>query len=240
LGLGLPAEDGGGDDGDSEVDGEGFDEGVECVDEGVLVELLGVADGGDFGLDGFGGAGGGLSLLDELGEVAVHDAMHEVEVDDLPRDDVDGAGDEGDADADGEAPAEGDGPAGEVIAVGADAEEDEERDEDDGGIAEHQPPVAMFEVFEEGKRGDHQDRGENAGDEAEGEDGFLQCEAPVEVDLKTLCGAEAGFVVMLLGDFEVGWGKSCFGVRVSSHFAVTAPKPMVCGWAFVWGTTQVC
>jgi hypothetical protein len=159
-----------------------------------------VADGGDFGLDGFGGAGGGLSFLDEFGEVAVHDAVHEVEVDDLPRDDVDGAGDEGDAEADREAPAEGDDAAGDVIAVGADAEEDKKRDEDDGGIAEDQPAVAVFEVFEEWERGDHQDRGENAGDEAEGEDGLLQWEAPV-VDLKILCGAEAGFVVMLLGDF---------------------------------------
>jgi len=102
LGLGLLAEDGGGDQGDEEADGEGFYEGVEGVDEGVLVELLPVADGGDFGLDGFGGAGCGLSLLDELGEVAVHEAVEEVEVDDLPRDDVEDAGDEGDANADGE------------------------------------------------------------------------------------------------------------------------------------------
>jgi hypothetical protein len=33
-------------------------------------------------------------------------------------------------------------------------------------------------------------------------------------DLETLCGAEATFVVMLLGDFMDGWGKSCFGMRV--------------------------
>jgi hypothetical protein len=33
-------------------------------------------------------------------------------------------------------------------------------------------------------------------------------------DLETLCGAEARFVVMLLGDFR-GWvGKSCFRMRV--------------------------
>jgi hypothetical protein len=32
------------------------------------------------------------------------------------------------------------------------------------------------------------------------------------VDLKTLCRAEARFVVMLLGDFAAGWGKSCFGM----------------------------
>ena len=57
----------------------------------------------------------------------------------------------------------------------------------------------MVEVAEEGDSAAHHDGGKNAGDEAEGEDGLLQCEAPVEVDLKTLCGSEAGFVVMLFG-----------------------------------------
>ena len=91
LGLGFAAEGGGGDEGDEEVDGERLDEGVEGVDEGVLVELLVVADGGYLGLDGFGGAGGGLGLLDLVSEVGVHGAVHEVEVDDLPGDDVEGA-----------------------------------------------------------------------------------------------------------------------------------------------------
>jgi hypothetical protein len=40
----------------------------------------------------------------------------------------------------------------------------------------------------------------------------------VEVNLKTLCGSEAVFVVMLLGDFEVGRGKSCFGVMGLGQF----------------------
>jgi hypothetical protein len=38
-------------------------------------------------------------------------------------------------------------------------------------------------------------------------------EAPVG-DLETLSGSEAGFVVMLLGDFRGSVGKSCFGVTV--------------------------
>jgi hypothetical protein len=202
--LGLVAEGGGGGQGDEEADGEGFYEGVEGVDQGVLIELLRVADGGDFGLDGFGGAGCGLNRLDLVSEVAVHEAVEEVEVDDLPRDDVEDAGDEGDANADGEGAAEGDGAVGEIVPVGADAEEDKEEGEDDGGVAEVVAFVAVVEIAEEGDGAAHHDGGKNAGDEAEGEDGLLQCEAPVEVDLKTLCGASARFVVILLGDFR-GW-----------------------------------
>jgi hypothetical protein len=60
----------------------------------------------------------------------------------------------------------------------------------------------VVEVAEEGDGGAHHDRGKNAGDEAEGEDGLLHREAPVG-DLETLCGVAAVFVVMLSGDF---WG----------------------------------
>jgi hypothetical protein len=208
--LGLLAEDGGGDQGDEEADGEGLDEGVEGVDEGVLVELLRVADGGYFGLDGFGGAGCGLNLLDLVSEVAVHEAVEEVEVDDLPRGDVAEAGDEGDAKADGEGAAEGDGAVGEIVPVGADAEEDKKEGEDDGGVAKVVAFVAVVEIAKEGDGGAHHDGGENAGDEAEGEDGLLQCEAPVG-DLETLCGSEAGFVVMLLGDFGLVGGNHALG-----------------------------
>ena len=209
--MGLFAEDGRGDQGDEEADGEGFDEGVEGVDEGVLIELLGVADGSDFGLDGFGGAGAGLGLLDEGSEVAVHEAVEEVEVDDLPCNDIEDAGDEGDANADAEAAAEGDGAAGEVVPVGADAEVNKEEGEDDVGVAEHQGFLAVVHIAEEAEGAEHQDRGNDAGDEAEGEDGLLQWVAPVEVDLKTLCGVEAGFVVMLLDDFSDRRGNHALG-----------------------------
>jgi hypothetical protein len=109
-----------------------------------------VADGGDFGLDGFGGAGCGLNLLDLVSEVAVHEAVEEVEVDNLPRYDIEDAGDEGDANADGEGATEGDGAVGEVVPVGADAEEDKEEGEDDGGVAKVITFVAVVEVAEEG------------------------------------------------------------------------------------------
>jgi hypothetical protein len=233
--LGLLAEDGGGDQRDDEADGEGFYEGVEGVDEGVLIELLRVADGGDFGLDGFGGAGCGLNLLDLVSEVAVHEAVEEVEVDDLPRDDVEDAGDEGDANADGEGAAEGDGAVGEIVPVGADAEEDKEEGEDDGGVAKVIAFVAVVEVAEEGDGAAHHDGGQNAGDEAEGEDGLLQCEAPMEVDLKTLCGAKAVVVVMLLGDFGDGWRKIMLWVTGLEQFTVIAPNSTGCECRFCLG-----
>jgi len=178
--LRLLAQNGRRDQRDEEVNGKRFYEGVEGVDEGVLVELLGVTGSGDFGLDGFGSAGAGLGLLDEPGKVVVHGVAHEVEVDNLPRDDIDDAGDEGDANADGEAPAKGNDATGVVVSVGADAKVHEERDEDDGGVADDHAFTAVFEIFEKGQGGNHQDGGKNAGDKAEGEDGLLQCEAPVE------------------------------------------------------------
>ena len=118
-------------------------------------------------------------LLDLVSEVAVHEAVEEVEVDDLPRDDVEDAGDEGDANTDGEGAAEGDGAAGEVVPVGADPEEDKEEREDDGGVANVIAFVAVVEVAEKGDGAAHHDGGKNAGDEAEGEDGLLHWEAPV-------------------------------------------------------------
>ena len=177
--LRLLTQDGGGDQGDEQADGEGFYEGVERVDEGVLIQPLRVADGGDFSLDRFRGAGCGLNLLDLVSEVAVHEAVEEVEVDDLPRDDVEDAGDQRDADADGEGAAEGDGAVGEIVPVGTDAEEDKEKGEDDCGVAKVIAFVAVVEVAEEGDGSAHQDGGENARDKAESEDGLLQCEAPV-------------------------------------------------------------
>jgi hypothetical protein len=114
-----------------------------------------------------------------VSEVAVHEAVEEAEVDDLPRDDVKDAGDKGNADADGEGAAEGDGAIGEIVPVGADTEVDKEEGKDDGGVANVIALVAVVEVAEEGDGADHHDGGKNAGDEAEGEDGLLQFEAPV-------------------------------------------------------------
>lgn len=173
-----------------------------------------MADGSDLGLDGFCGAGRGLNLLDLVSEIAVHEAVEEVEVDDLPRDDIEEAGDEGDANADAEGAAESDGAAGEVVPVGADAEVDKEEGKHDGGVPDDQGFLAVVEVAEESEGAAHHDGGKNAGDEAKNEDGLLQCEAPVEVDLKTLCGSEAAFVVMLLGDFGVCRINHAFGGTV--------------------------
>ena len=45
------------------------------------------------------------------------------------------------------------GAAGEVVAVGADTEEDEQEGEHDGGVADEKAFVAMVEVGEEGDGG---------------------------------------------------------------------------------------
>jgi hypothetical protein len=49
------------------------------------------------------------------------------------------------AEADGEGAAEGDGAVGEVVSVGADAEEDKEKGEHHGGVADEHAGVAMVD-----------------------------------------------------------------------------------------------
>ncbi len=167
----LFTEDGGGDEGDDEADGQRLDEGVGHVDEGVLVELLGVLNLGDFCGGGGGVKSGGLDMMDLGGEVAIHEVGHEVEVEDLPGGDIADGGDEGDEEAAGEGAAEGDLAGEGVVAIAADAEVDEqERGHHDGVAEEH--AVAGADVFGEEQRGVHEDRDDDAADEAEGEDGF--------------------------------------------------------------------
>src|SRR5208282_898264 len=106
------------------------------VDEGVLVELLRVLDGSDLRGGGGGVKSGGLDLVNLRGPVAVHEVGHEVEVNDLPRDDVEDAGDEGDEDAAGEGAAEGDLASQIIVAVAADAEVDQQERRHHHGVAE--------------------------------------------------------------------------------------------------------
>src|SRR5580700_9050277 len=96
---GFAAEERGGDQGDEQADGEGLHKGVGHVDEGVLILLCLALDFGD--LRGGGGRvqARGLDFVDCGGPVAIHDVGHEVEVENLPHDDVANAGDEGDEDA---------------------------------------------------------------------------------------------------------------------------------------------
>ena len=120
----FAAEDGSGDESNDKADGQGLQEGVGHVDEGVLVELLRALYGSDLRGGGGGVKSGGLDLVNLRGEVAIHEVGHEVEVEDLPRGDVADGGDEGDQDTAGEGAAEGDLAGESVVAIAADAEVD--------------------------------------------------------------------------------------------------------------------
>ena len=145
----FAAQDGGGDERDEEADGKRLEEGVGHVDEGVLVELLRVLYGADLGGGGGGVEAGGLDVVDLRGEVAIHEMGHEVEVKDLPHDDVEGAGDKRDEEAAGEGAAEGDAAVEGVIAVGADAEVDEHEGRHHDGVAEHHAVCGAEAIGEE-------------------------------------------------------------------------------------------
>ena len=78
----FAAEEGSGDESNDKADGQGLDEGIGHVDEGVLVELLGVLYGSDLRGGRGGVKSGGLDLVNLRGEVAVHEVGHEIEVED--------------------------------------------------------------------------------------------------------------------------------------------------------------
>jgi hypothetical protein len=103
------------------------------------------------------------------GEVAVHEVRHEVEVDDLPHNDVADGSDERDQDAAGEGAAEGDLARERVVAVAADAEVDEQERRHHRGIAEYQA-VAGADLVGDQKRAAHKHAEDDAGDETEDED----------------------------------------------------------------------
>ena len=177
LRRGPPAESGSGEEGNDEADGQGLHEGVGHVDDGGLVEVLRVLDFGDLRGGGGGVKSRGLDLVNLRGEVAVHKVRHEVEVKYLPRRNVADGGDERDQDAADEGAAEGDFAVKVVVAVAPDAEVDEQERRNHDGVAEDHAVTGADPVGEK-KRAVHQDRDHDAGDEAEGEDGFLHVRAP--------------------------------------------------------------
>ena len=189
--MGFSAEDGTGDESNDKADGQGLHEGVGHVDEGVLVELLRTLYGGDLRGSGGGVKAGGLHLLNLRGEVAVHEAGHEVEVEDLPCSDVADGRDEGDLDAAGEGAAERDLPAESAVAIAADAEVDyQERGHHDGVAESH--AVADADLVGEEKRSSHKDGDDEAGDEPESKDGFLHVRLLVHVWMHILRWNRAG------------------------------------------------
>ena len=194
------AENGSGYERDDKADGKGLHEGVGHVDEGVLVELLRALYSSDLRGGGGGVKSGGLDLVNLRGEVAVHEVGHEVEVEDFPCRDVTDAGDEGDQDPAGECTAEGDLAGQSVVAVAADAEVDEQERRHHVGVAENQAVAGAYLACEE-KRAVHKDGDDEAGDEAEGEDGFLHVWLLVRVKLGSRCGVMGRDVVILSYDF---------------------------------------
>ena len=175
-----------------------------------------------YGSDLRGGGGGvksgGLDLVNLRGEVAVHEVGHEVEVEDLPHGDVADGGDEGDQDAAGEGAAEGDLAGEGVVAVAADAEVDQQERRHHDGVAESHA-VAGADLVGEQKRAAHKDGDDEAGDEAEGEDGFLHVRLLVRVRMESRCGVTGPDVVILSDDFAGMERKSCFRVTRSRQQA---------------------
>src|SRR6202789_3441801 len=196
----FAAQDGSGDESNNKADGQGLHEGVGHVNEGILIELLRVLYGGNLCGGGGGVKSGGLDLVNLRGEVAVHEVGHEVEVKDLPRGDVADGGDESDQDAAGEGAAEGDLAGQGVVAVAADAEVDEQERRHQVGVAEN-GAVAGGDLVGGEKRAVHKDGEDEAGDEAEGEDGFLHVKLLVRVRMESRCGVTGPDVVILSDDF---------------------------------------
>ena len=110
--------------------------------------------------------------MDLCGEVAVHEVRNEVEVENFPHGDVADGGDESDENTAGEAAAEGDLASEGVVAVAADAEVDEQERRHHDGVAEGHA-VAGADLVGEEQRAAHEHGHDEAGDKAEGEDGFL-------------------------------------------------------------------
>ena len=71
----------------------------------------------------------------------------------------------------------------------------------------------------EEKRAAHKDGDDEAGDEAESEDGFLHVELLVRVRMAALCGVTEPDVVILSNDFAGMERKSCFRVTRSRQEA---------------------
>jgi len=79
----------------------------------------------DFSLDGSSGCPRSLEFVDDMGVIFVHKVVHEIEVDNFPGEDVEGARDQGNANAYTEGFAKADGASADIVAVRADAEIDE-------------------------------------------------------------------------------------------------------------------
>ena len=91
-------------------------------------------------------------------------------------------------------------PAEGVVAVAADAEVDQQERRHHDGVADNHA-VAGADLVGEQKRAVHKDGDHDAGDQAEGEDGFLHGRLLVQVRMESRCGVPGPDVVILSGDF---------------------------------------
>jgi hypothetical protein len=168
----LSSQDGGGEEGDDQEDREGFQECHGDVVERVVVvarEVFGLARGL---FDLLLARARRLRVLHHLGGVLLGKVGHELVVDDFPRRNVKAVGEKGDQDSHGESSGERQLSAGDVVAIRADAEEDEQSGQHDGGVAENESLVAA-DFVQERNRGQHGHGGDQSGDHSEGQHGFL-------------------------------------------------------------------
>jgi hypothetical protein len=195
---------------DNQADGEWLDERHRRVEERILVHDFEFIDFLGFLLNGSGRGAGGLHLLKDVGAVLVHEVRHEIEVDDFPGDDVKEARDYGDGEADKEGFAESDVPLPHVVAVRTDAKEGQHQGQYDGRIAQD---VAVIEVglVHEGDRGDHQEGGDDAGNQAENENGSFHWLLPNgRLRLRRKFNPDGGGIVVILLDDFVEWGEKSY------------------------------
>ena len=167
-----------------------------------------------------------LGMFHHLGGILLGKIGHELEIDDLPRRDVEAVGENGDQDPHGECSAERQLPVGDIVAVGADAEEDEQPGQHYGGIAKNESLVAT-EFVQKRNRGEHGHGRDHSGDHSEDQNGLSHFNSSLSnlwASRDRFWGGAPRIVVIPLGDFAVGAEKLTFEGGISGDQARFLPK----------------
>src|SRR4029077_20599655 len=120
--------------------------------------------------------------------------------------------------------------AGDVVAIRADAEEDEQSGQHNRGVADDQCLVAA-DFVHEGKRGQHGYGGDKSGDHSEDQHGPFHFNASLSnlcAARDGLCGVSAGFVVIPSGDFAWKVRKTYFRGMVHGMRRASLPSWTAC------------